>query len=176
MKLCPFSKKLKVKQRLFTFLHNSRSTQAQSNEIISSKMWIYELPRELPNELRPRILRNYKISRKGPKCLKLMGIYSASHLKRQFWQFCYKTSKKISCNAFCTKTYAALFYGFLYHIFSKVVKLSSIQEMHCSYKCLKYNKLSLPKRFTFVKSKRMCFKRLRKDVLTSNYKLKLTCF
>ena len=96
MKLCPFSKKLKVKQRLFTFLHNSRSRQAQSNEIISSKMWIYELPRELPNELRPRILRNYKMSRKGPKCLKLMGKYSASHLKRQFWQFCYKTSKKKS--------------------------------------------------------------------------------
>lgn len=84
--------------------------------------------------------------------------------------------KKISCNAFCRKTYAALFYGILYHIFSKVVKLLSSQEMHCFYKCLKYNKLSLPKRFTFVKSKKMCFKRLRKDVLTSNYKLKLTCF
>ena len=152
MKLCPFSKKLKVKQRLFTFLHNSRSRQAQSNEIISSKMWIYELPRELPNELRPRILRNYKMSRKGPKCLKLMGKYSASHLKRPFWQFCYKTSKKSAVTHSVEKPMLLYFMDFS-TIFSPRLWKSS-QEMHWSYKCLRYNKLSLPKRFTFVKTKK----------------------
>ena len=50
-----------------------------------------------------------------------------------------------------------------------------LQEIHCFYKCPKYNKLSPPERFTFVESKTFCFKRLRRDHFTGNCKSKLTC-
>ena len=53
--------------RLFDILSNFFSPQVKRTVIVSNKYGIFELPHELPNNLRLRILRNYEISGKFSK-------------------------------------------------------------------------------------------------------------
>ena len=54
------------------FYQISLSSQVKRSPIISNKHGIYELSHELPNDLRLRILGNWKISRKSQNFIELL--------------------------------------------------------------------------------------------------------
>ena len=110
-------------KHLWTFSRFSKiSLHHEWNEsrIISPKIcW---LPRELPNDLRLRILRNYQISRKLLKreTLWFHGEYPAANQKPNLNIFG-ESSQKISCKTFHRKIYFPLFCKFINNLMSKIV-------------------------------------------------------
>ena len=63
------------------------SPQVKQSVIISNKHGIYELPRNLPNNLRFKILRNYSLVLSHPAKTKILSIVAKDSLKKEIELF-----------------------------------------------------------------------------------------